>query len=157
MIEFTGGFATTASDASIQDSDLEKIGNILNMFANYANDSQVTNLAEWKVNSEATKATETTSNNVIQPDLTADNVNGNWSAPSEDQTKSHNGVAWKKDSSSSNSQVVITGTANIYRSKFTSGSNTTQYQTFFGYDSSDNTKPKAVQIKITVNKTSSVR
>ena len=129
------------------------------MFANYDSGKTVTNLAEWKVNStsESNGATETNSNNVIQPDLTASNVGGNWSAPESGKTKSHNGVAWSKDSSSSStdSQVVIKGNANIYRSKFTSGSTTTQYQTFFGY--SDNTEPKTVEIKITVNKTSSVR
>ena len=63
-------------------------------------------------------------------------------------TLQHNGVTWTYKNPGQNQAITIEGTANIYRSKFTSGSTTTQYQTYFG--TTEANKPKEVTVKITL-------
>ena len=119
-------FSLNVSDLNVIKSYNAQLASIFNMFAKYGASQSVTNLEPWAVSQ-----TSGSNTGVIQEDITADNVNDNWSAPSDGQTKSHNGVAWSK--TATESSVTITGTANIYRSKFTSGGTTTQYQTYFHF------------------------
>lgn len=48
-------------------------------------------------------------------------------------------------------QVEITGSANIYRTKFTSGGSSSDYQTYFAPEAGA-TKAKTVKIKVAINK-----
>ena len=115
---------------------------IYNLFANYSSSSSVpNNLAAWGASSSGS-----TGGGTIQADLSASSLT-NW-VPSASGT--HNGVTWEKKDSSTSQQVVITGSANIYRTK--NGNNS--YQTYFASGAGE-AKAKQVTIKITINKMTS--
>lgn len=139
----------TSEDLTSPNNTLKsQLASIYNLFAKYGSSGVPAipeNLTAW-----------TTTGSVIKTDLTANNLT-NLVPSSSDTSVQHNGVSWTKDTSSSTaSQVVITGKANIYRTKFTSsGGSSSEYQTHFGTEAGKTGKAKIVDIKITINNTSS--